>query len=66
MLVIEILPSGVKSIHATGRDGLEQDLTLLVWPMVRRHVEKMDRQLRKEWPALRWKITPEGAAGDGV
>jgi hypothetical protein len=52
MITIEIEPTGVRRVRVSGVDGLEQDLSLLVWPLVRPHVERLDRQLRRDGAGL--------------
>jgi hypothetical protein len=52
MIHVEIAPTGVQRVVVTGKDGLDQDLCLLVWPYVRGHVDRLDRQLRREAPGI--------------
>lgn len=52
MIHVEIAPTGVRRVVVTGDDGLDQDLSLLVWPLVRGDVERLDRRLRREAPAI--------------
>lgn len=59
MLTIEIDPTRIRSVRITGRDVLEQDLSLLVWPLIRSDVEKLDRKLRRDGGALLRRIAPD-------
>ena len=61
MLTIEIEPAGVKSVRVTGDDRLEQDLSLLVWPIIRADLERLDRRLRREGKMLLRRIVPDQA-----
>ena len=59
MIHIEIAPTGVKRVIVTGRDGLDQDLCLMVWPYVR--VDRLDQQLRREAPSILERLKAPGA-----
>lgn len=59
MLTIEIEPTGVRSVRASGCDKLEQDLALLVWPIIRADLARLDRRLRREGGALLRRIAPD-------
>ena len=62
MIIIEIEPTKVKRVAVEGRDGLDQDLLLLVWPLIRPHVERIDRQLRRDGTALLDRLCPHPPA----
>jgi len=59
MIHVEIEPTGVRRVFVTGRDGLDQDLSLMVWPLVRADVERLDRRLRDAAPAILEQLRPE-------
>ena len=65
MLTIEIEPTGVRSVRVSARDNLDQDLTLLVWPLVRPYVERLDRHLRRDGAALLRQIAPDPKETEG-
>ena len=58
MLTIEIEPTKIRSVRVTAQNDLEQDVSLLLWPLIRPYVEKIDRRLRKDGTALLRKIAP--------
>jgi hypothetical protein len=62
MILVEIAPTGVRRVVVTGEDALDQDLSLLVWPLVRADVERLDRRLRLEAPAILDGLRPPGRA----
>jgi hypothetical protein len=66
MLTIEIEPTGVRSIRVSAADKLEQDLTLLVWPIIRGDLERLDRRLRREGGALLRRIAPDAKPSGGL
>lgn len=52
MVHIEILPIGVQRVVISGGTAAEQDLALIVWPYIRPHIDKIDRELRRAAPGL--------------
>jgi|CXWL01.1.fsa_nt_gi hypothetical protein len=58
MLTIEISHKGVDAVRVVAENELEQDLDLLVWPLVRRDIERLDKRLRHEADALLSRIAP--------
>ena len=66
MLTIEIEPTGVRSVRLSAGDDLEQDLTLLVWPIIRRDLERLDRRLRRDGGALLRRIAPDPKTAKGL
>jgi len=60
MIHVEIEPTGVRRVFITGLDGLDQDLSLMVWPLVREDIERLDRRLRLEAPGILDRLRPNG------
>ncbi len=66
MLTIEIEPTGVRAVRVSGQDALEQDLALLVWPLIRPQVERLHRTLNREGAALVRKLAPQAGERTGA
>ena len=66
MFTIEIEPTGVRAVRLMAGDTLEQDLDLLVWPIIRRDLERLDRRLRRDGGALLRRIAPDPKTGKGL
>jgi hypothetical protein len=64
MLTIEISHKGVGAVRVHAQNDLEQDLDLLVWPLVRRDIERLDRRVRREADALLSRIAPSPRTGE--
>jgi hypothetical protein len=64
MLTIEISHKGMGAVRVHAHNDLEQDLDLLVWPLVRRDFERLDRRVRREADALLSRIAPSPRTGE--
>ena len=46
MIVVHINPAGVEKVYFQSDSDLAEDLCMAAWPLVRRELGRLDRQLR--------------------
>ena len=47
MIVVHITPSGVEKVRFQADSDLAEDLCLVVWPLVRKELNRLHKRLRK-------------------
>lgn len=58
MLTIEISHRGIGAVRVLAKTVIEQDIDLLIWPIVRRDIERLDKRVRRKAEALLSRIAP--------
>jgi hypothetical protein len=52
MIHVQITPAGVGEVAVEAPTDHAEDIDLAVWPLVREALDRLDRRLRLEGPAL--------------
>jgi len=47
MIIVHINPAGVEKVYFQANSDLAEDLCLAVWPLVRKELDHLHRNLRK-------------------
>jgi hypothetical protein len=47
MIIVHINPAGVEQVYFQAGSELAEDLSMAVWPLVRKELNRLDKKLRK-------------------
>ena len=47
MIIVHINPGGVEKVYFQAASELAEDLSMAVWPLVRKELDRLDRKLHK-------------------
>ena len=47
MIIVHINPSGVEGVYFQSSSDLAEDLSMAIWPLVRKDLDGLDKKLRR-------------------